>query len=133
VGDETELTSLLAEAGLDLDSQRTLLHRSGADLTWIMLLVLPLQAALATLGTGVMNDLYLAVRRLAQRGRLGPAPKPMILEDPDTGLQIVLEADLPPEAITALTALDLREFRKGPVHFDRTRMAWRSEIDEAER
>jgi len=42
----------------------------------------------------------------------------------------VLEADLPPDAYAALLSLDLSNFYKGPLHYDRHRGAWRSELDE---
>ncbi len=38
--------------------------------------------------------------------------------------------DLPAEAYQALVALDLSAFRQGPVHYDRQRGRWRSELDE---
>jgi hypothetical protein len=42
---------------------------------------------------------------------------------------VVLEADLPIEAYQALVALDLLAFRQGPVHYDRQRGTWRSELN----
>ncbi len=54
----------------------------------------------------------------------------LVLQDAVTQLQIVLEADLPADAYQALVALDLSAFRQGPVHYDRQRGRWRSELDE---
>ncbi|MGH3902358.1 MAG: hypothetical protein ACRDTA_29720, partial [Pseudonocardiaceae bacterium] len=54
----------------------------------------------------------------------------LILQDAESRLQVVLEADLPTEAYQALVALDLSAFRQGPVHYDRQRGRWRSELDE---
>ncbi|RRR98656.1 hypothetical protein [Glycomyces terrestris] len=119
---------------METEVRRTLAHRSTSDLVWLTLLALPLQAALTAFGTGVMNDLYDSLKRSAARlRRPGEAdPAPMVLEDPDTGLRIVLEAGLPPEALDALVSLDLDRFRSGPVHYDRARKTWRSVNDEVE-
>jgi hypothetical protein len=54
----------------------------------------------------------------------------LVLQHSATRLQIVLEADLPAEAYQALVTLDLSAFRQGPVHYDRQRGRWRSELDE---
>jgi hypothetical protein len=47
-------------------------------------------------------------------------------------LKIVIEADLPVEAIGPLVALNLSRFTIGPLHCDRAANRWRSELDEAE-
>ena len=54
----------------------------------------------------------------------------LVLQDAVARLQVVLEADLPAEAYQALVALDLSAFQQGPVHYDRQRGRWRSELDE---
>jgi hypothetical protein len=56
----------------------------------------------------------------------------LLLQDSTTGIQVVLEADLPDEASQKLLALDLSTIRRGPVHYDRHHHRWRSELDEAE-
>lgn len=58
---------------------------------------------------------------------------PLVLQDPRTGLAVVLEAGLPEEAYERLTRLDLSAFRLGPLHYDRAAERWRSELDEAAR
>jgi hypothetical protein len=54
----------------------------------------------------------------------------LVPQDAATRLRVVLEADLLAEAYQALVALDLSAFRQGPVHYDRQRGKWRSELDE---
>jgi hypothetical protein len=56
---------------------------------------------------------------------------PLVLMDSGSRLQIVIEADLPAEAISLLVALDLSQFRIGPLHYDKAAGHWRSELDEA--
>jgi hypothetical protein len=43
----------------------------------------------------------------------------------------VLDHDLPAEGYRQLLALDLSQYRLGPLHYDRTQRRWRSELDEA--
>jgi hypothetical protein len=95
-------------------------------------------------------DRYEAIRRgragravavAAGDGEAGPAgtvgdtrsPAPLVLMDSDSRLRIVIEADLPAEAIGPLVALDLSQFRIGPLHYDKAAGRWRSELDEAAR
>ena len=117
-------------------------HRGeSVALTWIVLAVLPLQAFLAALGSKQADDGYAQVRALVKRlaGRRqqaarqpgGRPPAPLVLMDCGTGLRIVLNADLPAAAYRQLTALDLSQYRTGPLHYDLARGSWRSELDEA--
>lgn len=108
-------------------------HRGPAELQWLVLASLPLQAFLSGLGAEAVTVLKGLVRRLARRGESAPdqVPRPLVLHDERTGLRIVLEADLPPGAYEQLTALDLSGFAVGPLHYDRARAMWRSELDEA--
>lgn len=98
-------------------------------------------------------DRYEAIRRgragravavAAGDGEAGPAgaggdsrspasPMPLVLMDSDSRLKIVIEADLPAESIGPLVALDLSQFKIGPVHYDKAAGRWRSELDEAAR
>jgi hypothetical protein len=57
----------------------------------------------------------------------------LVLQDAATGVQVVIEPDLPDESYQQLLALDLSTIRHGPVHYDRHQRRWRSELDEAER
>lgn len=50
--------------------------------------------------------------------------------DSGSKVKIVIEADLPAEAISLLAALDLSQFKIGPVHFDKAAGRWRAELDE---
>jgi hypothetical protein len=67
---------------------------------------------------------------LGAKPKTASAPQVLVLQDAATRVQIVLEADLAAEAYQALVALDLSAFRQGPVHYDRQRGQWRSELDE---
>jgi hypothetical protein len=133
--DEERLVQLLLELGVRAQARRTLAYR-GPALDWLVLVSLPLNGFLSGLGSEAVRGCYEEVRRLARRltGRAadqGKAPVPLILEDSATGLRIVLEADLPIEAYQELPRLNLADYQAGPLHYDRYRGAWRSELDEA--
>lgn len=53
------------------------------------------------------------------------------LQDSATGIQAALEPDLPDEAYQQLVSFDLTAIRHAPLHYDRHRGRWRSEVDEA--
>jgi hypothetical protein len=110
-------------------------RRGAGELQWLLLAMLPLQAFLSTLGSNFADEASHALARLVRRAlRARPetaSPRSvLVLQDAATRLQVVLEADLPAEAYTALLSLDLSNFHQGPVHYDRHRNAWRSELDE---
>jgi hypothetical protein len=117
---------------------RALPRRRGAsELPWIVLATLPVQAFLAGIGTKIAGDAYPAlqdaVRKLLRREHADQAPAagPLVLQDASSGLQIVLDHDLPAEGYRQLLTLDLSRYRLGPVHYDRAQQRWRSELDEA--
>jgi hypothetical protein len=149
--DEEGLVAALQRCGVVTEVGQVPVRRTAELLAWAVLITLPLQAFLSGLGDKASDDAYAgltaAIRRILRRTRQ-PAPPPspadslaatpdatparvMILQDPGTGLRIVLEADLPDEAYHQLLALDLTEFRFGPLHYDAARHRWRSEQDEA--
>lgn len=112
-------------------------RRGAADLQWLLLVTLPLQAFLGSVGGKFGEDAHQSlqnvIRKLLHPERKAAAPiRPIVLKDDATGLQIVLDPDLPPEGYQQLLTLNLSRFRFGPVHYDRGKGRWRSEIDEAE-
>jgi hypothetical protein len=106
-------------------TQRTL---NGAE--WLVLAVLPLQAFLSGLGSKLAEDAYQELKDVVSRilRRLNPErrERALVLQDTVTGLQVVLEPDLPIEAYRQLVSLDLSALRGGPVRYDRGRNAWQS-------
>ena len=60
------------------------------------------------------------------------SPQVLVLQDSTSGVQVVLEPDLPEEAFEQLLTFDLATIRRGPLHYDRHRRRWRSELDEAD-
>jgi hypothetical protein len=110
-------------------------RRGAEELQWALLAMLPLQAFLSALGSTFADEASQALRRLVGRAHKArretePSRPVLVLQDAATRLQVVLEADLPAEAYTTLLSLDLSNFHQGPVHYDRHRKAWRSELDE---
>lgn len=128
-----EIASIFLAAGVAVRARHSLAHRGGAELTWIVLAALPLQAFLTELGSQVLDDLYKAIKeRFARRGKDSRAaePVPLVVQDMASGLRIIVEADLPAAAYEQLATLDLSTFHNGPLHYDWHRSAWRSVLDE---
>ncbi len=133
---EEQLVGTFREFGFDTQFRRTLAHRSVTELGWLVLAALPLQAFLTGLGTEAVKDIYASVKKLSTRRTAkkdsGPGRTvPLVLQDSGSDLRIILEPDLPEEAYQQLAGLDLSAYRIGPLHYDRHRRAWRSELDEA--
>jgi hypothetical protein len=99
-----------------------------------VLAALPLQAFLGGLGAEVAKGTYEGLKRLigvvGDQAEQTGSNQVLVLEDPTSRLQIVLEADLPTDAYRQLVGLDLSTIRQGPLHYDRQRSEWRSELDE---
>jgi hypothetical protein len=133
--DEHLLLAALAACGVAARVKVIPSRRDAQTLTWLVLISLPLQGFLSAVGGKLAEDAYgrftRAVGRLLGHHRqAAPAPV-LVLQDPNTGLRIALEPDLPREAHEQLCALDLSRYRFGPLHYDRTLHRWRSELDEA--
>jgi hypothetical protein len=130
------LTEALAACGVAARAKVVAPRRAADQLQWLVLLALPLQAFLTTAGETAGRDAYAGLRRAVGRllGRrpAGPeaAGRPMVLQDDETGIQIVLSADLPPEGYRQLLELTLTDYRLGPLHYDRHQRRWRSIRDE---
>jgi hypothetical protein len=50
-------------------------------------------------------------------------PRVLLLQGSTTGIQVVLEPELPDDAYQQLLAFDLATIRRGPLHYDRHRPA----------
>jgi hypothetical protein len=114
--------------------RRRLPHRGPDEFTWLMLAALPLQAFLSGIGREVVTDVYARAKQLAvhrKKDKNGDNRAPLVLQDVTTELKIVLDADLPAEAIGQLVGLDLGAYQAGPLHYDQHQRKWRSELDEA--
>jgi hypothetical protein len=133
---ERMLVDALSELDVTARARVAPTRRGVGELQWIVLVALPLQAFLSGVGDRVAGDAYPrlkgAVRRLLARGQLAAAtPRPLVLQDTSTGLQVVLESDLSDDGYQQLLGLDLSRFQVGPLHYDPRRRQWRSELDEA--
>jgi hypothetical protein len=134
---ERLLMSIFGELGVTAHTRIVPPRRGVTELNWLVLVALPLQAFLGNVGSKFADDAYRGLKALVGQLVHGdrPAPagqRPMVLRDEATGLELVLEADLPDEGYRQLFGLDLSQFQVGPVHYDRHRRRWRSERDEAE-
>jgi hypothetical protein len=137
-GQERGLVNAFAALGVHTDVKVVPAHRGLGELQWLVLVTVPLQAFLSSVGSKLAEDAYQsfkhALGRLLGREREQPAaepPRPLVLQDTASGLQVVLEADLPDAAYQQLVGLDLAQYQLGPLHYDRQQRRWRSELDEA--
>jgi hypothetical protein len=131
-----DLEAAFRKLGFVASTRRRLAHRGPVELTWLALAALPLQAFLSGIGAEAIKDVYAKAKRLASVRKSDNVNRdghnvPLILQDAKTGLKIVLEDDLPAEAIRQLVGLDLGAYQAGPLHYDQGEKKWRSELDEA--
>jgi hypothetical protein len=133
---ERLLVDVFGQLGIIAHTRIVPPRRGVSELNWLVLVALPLQAFLGNVGTRFADDAYQGLKALIGRLVPGDRPeptgqRPMVLRDDATGLELVLEPDLPDEGYRQLFGLDLSHFQVGPVHYDRHQRRWRSERDEA--
>lgn len=136
--DEPDVIAFFGQFGTISDHRRVLGHRGDA-IEWLVLAALPLQAFLQNIGALTSADAYVALKSLIDRllGRarrnhseVQKVPR-IILQDANSGLQVMLESDLPEIAYRQLHQLNLAQFSSGPIHFDRGLGCWRADREEA--
>ena len=132
--EEQAVIELFDRLGVQADARRSHPHRDPGTLGWLILVALPLQGFLIGLGNSLAEDLHGGLRKLVDRAlrrpRNGGSTAPLVLQDSESGLRIVLEAGLPEEAFRQLTDLDLGGFAKGSLRYDQALHQWRAELDE---
>lgn len=134
--DRHQLIDDLRSLGLNPTTKTALLHRGVSDIVpWLVLIALPLQPFLNTLVEKLASDTYtglkaLVVRVFRHRHEPEDGTRVLILEDTVTGVQVVLEPDLPAEGYHQLQRLDLSTITRGPLRYDRSKREWRCEFDE---
>ena len=132
---QQDIIDAFAAAGIDVHPRMIPAQRGAGELQWLVLAALPLQAFLGGIGSAmaesVSNSLKRMVGQICQNRHQGArSSQVLVLQDAETRLQVVLEADLPIEAYDALVSLDLSKYRKGPLHYDQRRHEWLAEFDE---
>lgn len=134
---EAEIRRLFGDLGATPRMRAVPTRRSATEVTCLVLATLSLDAFVKALVSDVTDDAYERLKallsRLFRHGAASGAPDhvPMVLQDSATRLKVVLEPDLPLSAYRRLAELDLAQFKRGPLHYDRQRSQWRSELDEA--
>ena len=127
-----------SSVGLTADLRVVSPKRSLSDIAWLVLAALPLQPFFNRLAEDVAEDVHerlkTFVTRVLRRPSTGGRRKPvLVLQDTLSGVQVVLEPDLPAESYGQLLSFDLSTVRHGPLHYDLHRRRWRSELDEGPR
>jgi hypothetical protein len=125
--DLEDIEQAFRSVGLHPTVYRAPARRGPEELNWLVIAAIPLSSFLTTLGTKLAEDSYKELRQLAHRvfGR-APASKPstLVLEDQDTGTQVLLEADLDDTGYRALLKTDLAGLSGERVRYDRTQERW---------
>jgi hypothetical protein len=134
---ETQLKELFRDIGADTRLRSIPVRRGWAEAQWLVLATIPLQAFMSAFVAQTAADSYARMKSLARRlAKSSPHQSrdyhPFVLQDSVTKLKVVLEPDLPTVAFRELADLDLNQFKHGPLHYDRARSQWRSEIDETD-
>jgi hypothetical protein len=128
--DEHDVVQALATIGVTATAQLAPTQRTLDGVGWLVLAVLPLQAFLSGLGSKLAEDVHHGLKdvvdRILHRSNPGRHERALVLQDRATGIQVVLESDLPTEAYRQLVTLDLSAFQGGPVRYDRNRNTWQS-------
>ncbi|MCA1672536.1 MAG: hypothetical protein LC799_10145 [Actinobacteria bacterium] len=123
--------------GLDPVLKAVPARRGLSDIAWLVLLALPLKPFFEALVQNCAGDAYLQLKYLAgkvlnRQRESGDGGRVLVLQDNTTGLQIVLESELPLEAYQQLFLVNFSGISRGPLHYDRKRGQWRAELDEWE-
>ncbi|MGP4045236.1 hypothetical protein [Streptomyces sp. 2A115] len=139
-GHETPLADALTSMGFTVRARAVPTRRPIEQLAWIMLIALPLQAFAGALGSKAAEDTHRllrnAVAKVARRDSGTPGPSAdrvgtVVLQDPATGLQVILGPHLDEAAYRRLRALDLSQYTDGPVRYDPAEGRRLSDVDEA--
>ncbi|MGR6966282.1 hypothetical protein ACU610_17615 [Geodermatophilus sp. URMC 61] len=125
--DLEDIEQAFRAAGLRPTVYRTPARRGLEELNWLVIAAVPLSSFLTTMGTKLAEDSYKELRQLAHRvfGR-APASKAstLVLEDQDTGTQVVLEPDLSDKGYQALFETDFARYSGDTVRYDPTHERW---------
>jgi hypothetical protein len=128
--DEYDVAEAFATINVAATTRLAPTQRTLNGVEWLVLAMLPLQALLSGLGSKLAEDVYSGfkevVGRILRQSSPGRRERVLVLQDTATGLQVVLEPDLPTEAYRRLVELDLLAFRHGPIRYDRSLNAWQS-------
>jgi hypothetical protein len=136
-----ETAELLLEfeaIGLSADLREVSPRRSIGEIAWLALVLVPLKPFFDQIAKDFTDDSYrhlktLVGKILGRRTQPRKSPQVLVLQDSTTGIQVVLESDLPEQAYQQLFGFDLTTIRRGPLHYDRHHNRWRSELDEQQK
>lgn len=126
----------LRSLGVAPTVKRVLRHRGINDIPpWLVLVALPLQPFLTTLIEKLAGDAYprlksLVVGLFRRQAEAEGEARVLVLQDSVSGVQVLLEPDLPAESYERLHRIDLSTLGQGPLRYDRTAREWRSPVDE---
>ncbi len=117
--------------GLDPTPKPVPTRRGVSDLLWVVLLVVPVKPFLDSLTQKFADDAYVTLKSfvgkaLSRRRAPHDDDQVLMLRDDPTGLEIVLESDLPLAAYRQLFGTDLSALR-GTLRYDRSRREWHAE------
>jgi hypothetical protein len=99
--------------------------------SWIVLASLPTRILFDNMAEqgDAAGQIKKLVQRIADPGD-GRVAALLLVQDTETGIQIVLAATLPEAAYRLLPEVDLIQFTFGPVHYDAAAGEWKSLLDQ---
>lgn len=131
-GAESALVDALKALGFTVRVKIWPVRRSVAEIHWLFLVALPLQAFLGGVGAKLADDVYGSLKEAVRRTPREPEPGPersVVLQDTETGVRILLGGELDDRAFDALRDLDLARFRNGTLRYDTAEARWCSVSD----
>lgn len=131
-GAESLLVDSLAAFGFTVRVRVWPTSRAVGELHWLLLVALPLQAFLSGVGEDLYRKLKEAVRGTLVRQREQDPGRSVVLQDTETGVRILLGADLDEEAFARLGALDWSRLRHVTLRYDATEARWSAVPEETD-
>jgi hypothetical protein len=102
----------------------------GGVVGWIVTVTLasPVAAFFTAFGSEAGKDAYAAFRSWFRRQRYGSADSVEVIVKGTDDHEVVLDLDLPEEALDALRELEWSQMTTGTMVWDRRARCWRSEV-----
>jgi hypothetical protein len=126
-GAESGLVDALAALGFTVRVKVWPVRRAMAEVHWLFLVALPLQAFLGGIGARFADDVYGKLKEALRRTPRESDPgreRAVVLQDTETGVRILLGRELDDSALDALRDLDLTGFGSGTLRYDTTEARW---------
>lgn len=126
-GAESRLVDALTALGFTVRVKVWPVRRAVAEVHWLFLVALPLQAFLGGIGARIADDVHAKLKEALRRAPREPDARPersVVLQDTETGVRILLGRELDDRALDALRELDLARYGHGTLRYDSAEARW---------